>query len=135
MIYSMRMVKSSLLIFILHFAWYTIPIRSYHSIVGGVQFAYYLDNRNGIDRNLYALIQRHFKRYHLINRYYTKAVQELSNIENYFKFEEITCEDDYDKAASKLIRKTDADAVAYGRNHWKIVMYYDAATSPVFSLI
>lgn len=52
--------------------------------------------------------------------------------ENYFKFEEITCEDDYDKAASKLIRKTDADAVAYGRNHWKIVMYYDAATSPVF---
>lgn len=101
-------------------------------IVGGVQFAYYLDNRNGIDRNLYALIQRHFKRYHLINRYYTKAVQELSNIENYFKFEEITCEDDYDKAASKLIRKTDADAVAYGRNHWKIVMYYDAATSPVF---
>ena len=101
-------------------------------IVGGVQFAYYLDNRNGIDRNLYALIQRHFKRYHLINRYYTKAVQELSNIENYFKFEEITCEADYDKAASKLIRKTDADAVAYGRNHWKIVMYYDAATSPVF---
>ena len=101
-------------------------------IVGGVQFAYYLDNRNGIDRNLYALIQRHFKRYHLINRYYTKAVQELSNIENYFKLEEITCEDDYDKAASKLIRKTDADAVAYGRNHSKIVMYYDAATSPVF---
>ena len=79
-----------------------------------------------------SLIQRHFKRYHLINRYYTKAVQELSNIENYFKFEEITCEADYDKAASKLIRKTDADAVAYGRNHWKIVMYYDAATSPVF---
>jgi len=68
----------------------------------------------------------------LIDRYYTKAVQELSNIENYFKFEEITCEADYDKAASKLIRKTDADAVAYGRNHWKIVMYYDAATSAVF---
>lgn len=101
-------------------------------IVGGVQFEYYLDNRNEIDKNLFALIQRHFKRYHLIDRYYTKAVQELSNIENYFKFEEITCEADYDKAASKLIRKTDADAVVYGRNHWKIVMYYDAATSAVF---
>ena len=101
-------------------------------IVGGVQFEYYLNNRNGIDKNLYALIERHFGRYHLIDRYYTKAVQELSSIENIFKSEEITCEAEYDKVANKLIRKTDADAIAYGRNHWRIVMYYDAATSPVF---
>ena len=101
-------------------------------IVGGVQFEYYLDNRNGVDINLYALIERHFDRYHLIDRYYTKAVQELSNIENYFKFEGITNEVDYNRAADKLIKKTDADAIAYGRNHWRIVMQYDAATSPVF---
>ena len=101
-------------------------------IEGGVQLEYYLENRNGVDANLYALIERHFKRYHLKDRYYDKAVQELSNIENYFKFEEITCEAEYDKVANKLIRKTDADAIAYGRNHWRIVMYYDAATSPVF---
>lgn len=101
-------------------------------IEGCIQLEYYLENRNGVDANLYALIERHFNRYHLIDRYYTKAVQELSNIENYFKFEELTCEADYDKAASKLIRKTEADAITYGRNHWKIVMYYDAATSSVF---
>ena len=97
-----------------------------------VQLKYYLHNKDGIDKNLYALIERHFQRFHLIDRYFSKAIQELSNIENYFKFEEITCEADYDKAANKLIRKTDADAKAYGRNHWKIAMYYDAATSPVF---
>lgn len=102
------------------------------SIKGGIQFKYYLNNRNGIDENLYALIERHFDRYHLIDRYYNKAVQELSNIENYFKYEEITSGADYDKAASKLIRKTDADAIAYGKNHWKIVMCYDAAASPAF---
>lgn len=101
-------------------------------IVGGVQFVYYLENRNAIDANLYALIERHFNRYHLIDRYYNKAVQELSNIENYFKFEEITCEVDYNKVADKLMRKTDADAIAYGKNHWKIVMCYEVATSPVF---
>ena len=101
-------------------------------ITGGIQFKYYLSNKNGIDKNLYALIERHFDRYHLIHRYYNKAVQELSNIKNYFKCEEITSEADYDKAASKLIRKTDADAIAYGRNHWKIVLCYDAAKSPVF---
>ena len=101
-------------------------------IEGGVQFEYFLDNKNGVDANLYALIERHFDHYHLLDRYYTKAVQELPSIVNYFKFEEITCEADYDKAANKLIRKTDADAKAYGRNHWKIAMYYDAATSPVF---
>ena len=101
-------------------------------IEGGVQLEYYLENRNGVDANLYALIERHFKRFHLKDRYYDKAVQELSNIENYFKFEEITCEAEYDKVANKLIRKTDADAIAYGRNHWRIVMYYDVATSPVF---
>ena len=101
-------------------------------IVGRVQIEYYLDNRNGVDINLYALIERHFDRYHLIDRYYTKAVQELSNIENYFKFEGITSEVDYNRAADKLIKKTDADAIAYGRNHWRIVMQYDAAASPVF---
>lgn len=99
---------------------------------GGIQFEYYLDNRNSIDRNLYALIERHFDRYHLIDRYYDKAVQELSNIENYFKYEEITTEADYNNAANKLIRKTDDDAIAYGKNHWKIVMYYDAAASLAF---
>ena len=102
------------------------------SIAGGVQFEYYLDNRNGVDANLYALIERHFQRFHLIDRYFFKAVQELSNIENYFKSEGITCDADYNKAANKLINKTDLDATVYGRNHWKIVMYYDAATSPVF---
>lgn len=104
-----------------------IPIKG-----GGVQFEYYLSNINGIDKNLYGLIERHFDHYHLIDRYYNKAVQELSNIENYFKFEEITNEADFDKAASKLIRKTDDDAKAYGKNHWKIVMYYDASRSPTF---
>ena len=102
------------------------------SIEGGVQLEYYLENRYGVDANLYALIERHFERFHLIDRYYTKAVQELPNIKNYFKFEEISSEDDYDRAANKLIRKTNEDAIEYGRNHWKIVMCYDAATSPVF---
>lgn len=102
------------------------------SIEGGVQFEYYLENRYGVDANLYSLIERHFKRFHLIDRYYNKAVQELSNIKNHFMFEEISSEDDYDRVANKLIRKTNEDAKAYGRNHWKIAMYYDAATSSVF---
>ena len=97
-----------------------------------VQLKYYLHNKDGIDKNLYALIERHFQRFHLIDRYFFKAIQELSNIENYFKSEEITCEADYDKVASKLITKTDYDANEYGRNHWRIVMQYDAATSPIF---
>ena len=101
-------------------------------IIGGVQFKYFLNNRNGVDANLYALIERHFDHYHLLDRYYAKAVQELPSIVNYFKSEELTCEADYDKAASNLIRKTDEDSKVYGKNHWKIVMYYDAATSPVF---
>ena len=124
-------------IFTINFYTDTLPDIRYlfahiYPIAGAVQFEYYLDNRNGVDINLYALIKRHFDRYHLIDRYYAKAVQELSNIVNYFKYEEITCEADYDKAASKLIRKTDDNAKVYGRNHWRIVMYYDAATSPVF---
>lgn len=101
-------------------------------IVGGVQFDYCLNNVNGIDVNLYGLIERHFKKYRLLTRFYEKAVQELPNLVNYFKFEEITCAAEYDKAAKKLINKTNADAAVYGRNHWKMVMNYDAATSPVF---
>ena len=101
-------------------------------IEGGVQFKYYLDNKHGIDADFFALIERHFDRYRLIDRYFAKAVQELSNVENYFKSEQLTSEADYDNAANKLIRKTDYDAISYGKNHWRIVMNYDAATSPVF---
>lgn len=124
-------------IFTINFYTDTLPDKRYlfariTPIAGGVQFEYYLDNKNGVDKNLYALIERHFEHYHLIDRYYTKAIQELSNIENYFRSEQLTCEDDYDNAANKLIRKTDYDAISYGKNHWKIVMYYEATTSPVF---
>lgn len=101
-------------------------------IVGGVQFEYCLSNTNGVDPELFALIERHFVRYKLISRFYDKAVQELPNLVNYFRSEEITSEEEFDKVAQKLIRKTDLDAPSYGLNHWKIVMNYEAASSPVF---
>ena len=124
-------------IFTINFYTDTLPDKRYlfariTPIDGAVQFEYYLDNKNGVDKNLYALIERHFNRYHLIDRFYYKALQELSELESKFKHEGITCEADYDKVAKKLIKITNSIAIDYGINHWKIVMYYDAATSPVF---
>lgn len=132
-----KIVDENSKVFTINFYTDTLPNKRYlfaniTPIVGGVQLKYYLNDKYVIDKNLYALIERHFNRYHLIERFHKKAEQELSNIENYFKYENITSEADYDKAAEKLIKKTEGDANSYGKNHWKIVMYLDAATSPIF---
>ena len=45
-------------------------------------FAYRLDNKNSIDKEMFELIERHFKQLGLLGRFKTAAVCDYSEIEN-----------------------------------------------------
>lgn len=98
-----------------------------------LNFKYYLDNtENRIALELYALIERHFEKLHLLIRYKDKAIQEFAEIKNTYLAEEFTDETAYDAFAAKQIRKCNLDAVEYGCNHWKVVLIKSCAESDVF---
>ncbi|MBR5747477.1 MAG: hypothetical protein IKY01_01680 [Prevotella sp.] len=98
-----------------------------------LNFKYYLDNpENRIAPDLYALIDRHFEKLHLLTRYKEKAIQEFGEIKNTYLAEQFVDEAAYDAFAAKQIRKCNLDAVEYGRNHWKVVLTKSCAESKVF---
>ena len=56
---------------------------------GALTFRYRLANvNNKIDFALFALIERHFKRLHLLDRYDEKAIQEMAEIKNTYLAEQ-----------------------------------------------
>ena len=98
-----------------------------------LNFKYYLDNPgNRIAPDLYALIERHFEKLHLLTRYKDKAIQEFAEIRNTYLAEQFADEASYDAFAAKQICKCNLDAVEYGRNHWKVVLIKSCAESYVF---
>lgn len=100
---------------------------------GGLYFEYVLRNvQNRIDINLYGLIERHFNRLHLLQRYKDKAIQEFAEIRNTYKAEGFADDAQFDVFATKQLRKCDMDAAEYGRNHWKVVLLRACAESDVF---
>lgn len=98
-----------------------------------LDFDYVLSNSTQrIDANLYELIERHFGRLGLLDRYKDKAIQEFAEIRNGYVAEQFENEAQYDAYAAKQVRKCDLDAVEYGRNHWKVVLIKACAESAVF---
>lgn len=100
---------------------------------GALNFEYTLSNPdNRINPELYALIERHFVRLHLLARYKDKAIQEFAEVKNSYLVEQFQNEVEYDNFASKQIQKCDFDALEYGINHWKVVLLRACAESDIF---
>ena len=100
---------------------------------GALNFEYTLSNPdNRINPELYALIERHFVRLHLLTRYKDKAIQEFAEVKNSYLVEQFQSEDEYNNFASKQIRKCNLDALEYGINHWKVVLLRACAESDIF---
>ena len=97
-----------------------------------IKAIYRLDNPYKIDSELFALIERHFKRFNLLERFDLKALQETSELINLYLSEEISDSAQFDMFAAKQIRKINLDRIQLGFNHWKIILYFSAATSNVF---
>lgn len=100
---------------------------------GNLKLKYFLANHhNRIAPNLYALIERHFAKLHLLDRYDIKAVQEFAEVRNMYRTEHFANDVQYDVFAAKQQNKCELDVVEYGRNHWKVVMLRACAMSAVF---
>lgn len=100
---------------------------------GMLRFEYKLSNEgNLINTELFALIERHFDKLHLLKRYDEKAIQEMAEIKNTYRAEDFENEDQYDVFSKKQVKKCDLDVPEYGRNHWKVVLLRACAESAVF---
>ncbi len=98
-----------------------------------IKAVYHLENHdNKINVEMYSLIERHFSKFDLLNRFNLKAIQEISELRNLYVVEDFSNEAEYNAFAAKQIRKMKMDMPQLGYNHWKVILYLSAATSDVF---
>lgn len=98
-----------------------------------IKATYRLENyANKIDEEMYSLIERHFAKFDLLNRFNIKAIQEIGELINLYVVKGISNEAEYKTFAAKQIRKINMDKPQLGYNHWKVILYQSAATSDVF---
>lgn len=102
-------------------------------IDSSIKATYSLDNTRGlVESGMFSLIERHFKQYDLLDRFNTKAIQEISELKNLYAVEEFANEEEYAIFADKQLKKVNLDKASFGVNHWKVILYLSAATSEVF---
>lgn len=98
-----------------------------------IKAVYHLEiHDNKINVEMYSLIERHFSKFDLLNRFNLKAIQEISELRNLYVVEDFSNEAEYNAFAAKQIRKMKMDMPQLGYNHWKVILYLSAATSDVF---
>ena len=98
-----------------------------------IKAIYHLENHdNKINVEMYSLIERHFSKFDLLNRFNLKAIQEISELRNLYVVEDFSNEAEYNAFVAKQIRKIKMDMPQLGYNHWKVILYLSAAISDVF---
>lgn len=85
-----------------------------------VNFTYSLDNVNNVDGKLFRLVQSHFTRLDLLNRFKTMAVSRYTELEDSLLVDLES--KNIDDCMTDLKKKALKDAAEYGRNHWMVVL-------------
>lgn len=98
---------------------------------GCPNFEYRLDNSNGIDKEKFELIKRHFEKLGLLERFKTEAAACYTEIENIIQVD-LKEKDDLSRCLEKLKNTALMDAVEYGSNHWKVVLKLALAESEIY---
>lgn len=104
----------------------------FHKLQQGIEAKYYIRNNGSINPNLFSLLERHFCKLRLIERFNVKAIQEISELVHLYQIESISSEEEFRQFADKQLRKIDLDKKSFGYNHWRVILYQSAATSDVF---
>lgn len=95
---------------------------------GYVDFEYYLDNSNQeVEESMFRLIQSHFTKLGLLEKFEEEAVSNYTEIENKLKNSASGC--GVKKCLEDLRKNALEDAKEYGRNHWKVVLKLALAES------
>lgn len=95
---------------------------------GFIDFEYYLDNPvHQVDEPMFQLIQSHFEKLGLIEKYEEEAIANYVEIENSLKTS--VSESGVKKCLEDLRSNTLEDAKEYGRNHWKVILKLALADS------
>ncbi|MFA8436933.1 MAG: HNH endonuclease [Marinifilaceae bacterium] len=85
-----------------------------------IDFQYYLENRNGIDRSLFELIESHYTRLHLLERMNSKAVDEFDKllVDIQSHIEGLSMEE----VIQTVTTEANKLKQIYGYNHWLPVL-------------
>lgn len=95
---------------------------------GYIDFEYYLDNPDHqVEESMFQLIQSHFEKLGLIEKYEEAAIADYVEIENCLKNR--ASESGVKKCLENLRSNTLEDAREYGRNHWKVILKLALADS------
>lgn len=95
---------------------------------GYIDFEYYLDNPDQqVEESMFQLIQSHFEKLGLIEKYEEAAIADYVEIENCLKNR--ASESGVKKCLENLRSNTLEDAREYGRNHWKVILKLALADS------
>lgn len=88
---------------------------------GYIDFEYYLDNSDQqVEESMFQLIQSHFEKLGLIEKYEEAAIADYVEIENSLKNR--ASESGVKKCLEDLQSNTLEDAKEYGCNHWKVIL-------------
>lgn len=123
--------------YIINFYYNVLPNEQYLFVdisidaMGYPNFVYRLDNKNGIDKEMFELIERHFEQLELLERFTTEAICCYSEIENSI-LENLEEKDDLDLCLRKMRNTALKDAVEYGSNHWKVVLKLALADNNIY---
>lgn len=90
-----------------------------------------IENINGINHNLYQVIENHFKRIKLIEKYNDKAPNLYEQIANAYKGKNIF-KNNPELIKEFLIQEAENHFISFGRNHYKGVLMESLAQNTTF---
>jgi 5-methylcytosine-specific restriction endonuclease McrA len=85
-----------------------------------IEFEYFIDNRNNINKDLFELIKTHYEKLDLLQRFKENSDLVISEIDNEFKaYSSLLGINDI---AKTIIEKREDDKKIYGFNYWKSIL-------------
>lgn len=95
---------------------------------GDMDFRYYLDNTEGIDTQMFSLLETHFDRLRLEERMRKKAVGIISELENSILSSNL----DLTNIITEVKATAERNFISYGSNYWKSIAEIALVESPIF---
>lgn len=107
-------------------------VRLFEDKNGCIDFEYYLDNSNhDVEESMFLLIQSHFTKLGLLEKFEEAAINNYTEIENELK--NSASKYGIEKCLEDLRNNALEDAREYGPNHWKVVLKLALADSELYA--
>lgn len=105
-------------------------VEVFNDDAGEIDFEFYLDNSGGIDPDLFAIIESHFNRLHLLERFRMKVISSITELENSILARAIHL--NRNEIINEVIDVAKRNMLSYGFNYYKSIFEIKVIQSPEF---